>query len=168
MIKNPTNTPTIASRKVAILCADGVSAASVMNMKNVLLKEDAKGFVIAKNLGSVVTDEGGAIPVDFSLLTTSSVLFDAVYIPHSEGLNNLAQNDDVLEFLNDAYKHCKVIGADGLAIGVLSETPFASKLNNDDAGIILYSDAATETFALDFINAMSNHRIWEREENLYN
>ncbi|QOG01312.1 catalase [Flavobacterium sp. MDT1-60] len=168
MIKNPTNSPTIASRKVAILCADGVSAASVMNMKNILLKEEAKGFVIAKNLGSVVTDEGGAIPVDFSLLTTSSVLFDAVYIPHSEGLNDLAQNDDVLEFLNDAYKHCKVIGADGQAIGILSETPFASKLNNDDSGIILYSDAATETFALDFINAMANHRIWEREENLYN
>ena len=168
MIKNPTNSPTIASRKVAIICADGVSAASVMNIKNILVKEDAKGFVIAKNLGSVLTDEGGAIPVDFSLITTSSVLFDAVYIPHSEGLNDLAQNDDVLEFLNDAYKHCKVIGADGQAIGVLSETPFASKLNNDDPGIILYSDPATEAFALDFINAMSTHRIWEREENLYN
>ncbi|OXA82112.1 catalase [Flavobacterium aquidurense] len=168
MIKNPTNSPTIASRKVAILCADGVSAASVMNIKNILLKEDAKGFVIAKNLGSVLTDEGGAIPVDFSLLTTSSVLFDAVYIPSSEGLNDLAKNDDVLEFLNDAYKHCKVIGADGQAIGILSETPFASKLNNDDTGIILYSEPATETFALDFISAMANHRIWEREENLYN
>ncbi|HJY11486.1 MAG TPA: hypothetical protein VJ304_01785, partial [Flavobacterium sp.] len=83
MIKNPTNSPTIASRKVAIICADGVSAASVMNIKNILVKEDAKGFVIAKNLGSVLTDEGGAIPVDFSLITTSSVLFDAVYIPHS-------------------------------------------------------------------------------------
>ena len=168
MIKNPTNSPTIASRKVAIICADGVSAASVMNIKNILIKEDAKGFVIAKNLGSVLTDEGGAIPVDFSLITTSSVLFDAVYVPQSLGLNDLAQNDDVLEFLNDAYKHCKVIGADGEAIGILSETPFASKLNNDDSGIILYTDPATEAFALDFINAMASHRIWEREENLYN
>lgn len=168
MIKNPTNTPTIASRKVAILCADGVSAASVMNIKNILVKEDAKGFVIAKNLGSVLTDEGGAIPVDFSLLTTSSVLFDAVYIPHSLDLNALSGNDDVLEFINDAYKHCKVIGADGEGIGLLSATPFASKLNNDDAGIILYSDPATEAFALDFINAMASHRVWEREENLYN
>jgi catalase len=168
MIKNPTNSPTIASRKVAIICADGVSAASVMNIKNILVKEDAKGFVIAKNLGSVLTDEGGAIPVDFSLITTSSVLFDAVYVPQSLGLNDLAQNDDVLEFLNDAYKHCKVIGADGEAIGILSETPFTSKLNNDDSGIILYTDPATEAFALDFINAMASHRVWEREENLYN
>lgn len=168
MIKNPTNSPTIASRKVAIICADGVSAASVMNMKNTLLKEDAKGFVIAKNLGSVLTDDGGAIPVDFSLITTSSVLFDAVYVPNSLGLNDLSQNDDVLEFLNDAYKHCKVIGADGEATGILSATPFASKLNNDDSGIILASEPATETFALDFINAMATHRIWEREENLYN
>jgi catalase len=167
MIKNPTNTPTIASRKVAIICADGVSEAAVMNMKNILLKEDAKGFVIAKNLGSVLTDTDGAIAVDFSLLTTSSVLFDAVYIPHSLNINELAENDDVMEFLNDAYKHCKVIGADGDAIKLLNAAPFASKLNKDEAGIILSDNPGTKTFPLDFINAMSNHRIWEREENLY-
>lgn len=33
MIKNPTVTPTIASRKVAFMCNDGVSEASVMGIK---------------------------------------------------------------------------------------------------------------------------------------
>ncbi|MGO4771811.1 catalase [Flavobacterium sp. W22_SRS_FK3] len=168
MIKNPTNTPTIASRKVAIICNDGVSETAVMNMKKMLLKEGAKGCIIAPHLGTVTTDTDGAIPVDFSFITTSSVLFDALYIPHGENLNVLAENDDVIEFLTDAYKHCKVIGADGEATSVLNAMPFASKISNDDAGIVLSSDPGSETFAQDFMTAMANHRIWEREENLYN
>ncbi|RUT72421.1 catalase [Flavobacterium cupreum] len=168
MLKNPTNSPTIASRKVAILCADGVSEAAVQNIKSALLKEDAKGLVIAPHLGSVLTDQDGALAADFSFLTASSVLFDAVYIPHGLGLAALAENDDVMEFLNDAYKHCKVIGADGEATALLSAAPFASKITNDDAGLILSGEIAAEAFALDFIAAMAQHRFWERETNLYN
>jgi len=168
MLKNPTNSPTIASRKVAIICADGVSEAAVMNMKNALLKADAKGLIIAPHLGSVLTDADGAIAADFSFLTASSVLFDAVYIPHRLGFDALAKNDDVMEFLNDAYKHCKVIGADGESIEVINAAPFASKINNDDKGIVLTSDVASGTFAENFIAAMGQHRFWEREKNLYN
>ncbi|MEO7975611.1 catalase [Flavobacterium sp.] len=167
MLKSPTNSPIIASRKVAIICSDGVSEAAVMNIKSALLKQDAKGLVIAPHLGSVLTDTDGAIAADFSLLTASSVLFDAVYLPHGLDVNTLAENDDVLEFLNDAYKHCKVIGADGEATGILSGTAFASKISNDDAGIILSGEPATDSFAKDFIGAMGEHRFWERETNLY-
>ncbi|AXB58074.1 catalase [Flavobacterium fluviale] len=168
MITNPTNSPTIASRKVAIICSDGVSEAAVLNIKRALKKEDAKGCIIAPHLGSIVTDADGAVAAEFSFLTASSVLFDAVYIPHGLGLNALAENDDLFEFLNDAYKHCKVIGADGEASEILSSAPFASKITNDDEGIILTSEAATEGFAQDFITAMTKHRFWQREPNLYN
>ncbi|BDU27025.1 catalase [Flavobacterium sp. GSB-24] len=168
MIKNPTNSPTIASRKVAIICSDGVSEAAVLNMKKALKKEDAKGCIIAPHLGSIITDSDGAIAAEFSFLTASSVLFDAVYIPHGLGLNALAENEDLLEFVNDAYKHCKVIGADGEASEIISSAPFASKITNDDAGIIITSDVATEGFAQDFIAAMTMHRFWQREPNLYN
>jgi catalase len=168
MLKNPTNSPTIASRKVAIICSDGVSEAAVLNMKSALLKEDAKGFIVAPHLGSVVTDADGAVAADYSLLTASSVLFDAVYIPHGLGLDLLAENDDVNEFINDAYKHCKVIGADGEATKILSAAPFVAKITNNDDGLILSSEPGTQSFALDFIAAMEQHRFWERETNLYN
>jgi catalase len=168
MLKNPTNSPTIASRKVAIICSDGVSEAAVLNMKSALLKEDAKGFIVAPHLGSVVTDADGAVAADYSLLTASSVLFDAVYIPHGLGLDLLAENDDVNEFINDAYKHCKVIGADGEATKILSAAPFVAKITNNDDGLILSSEPGTQSFALDFIAAMAQHRFWERETNLYN
>lgn len=168
MINNPTNSPTIESRKVAILVSDGVSEASVMNIKNALKKAGAKGCVIAPHLGAVATDTDGAISAEFSFLTASSVLFDAVYIPHGLGLNALAENDDALEYLNDAYKHCKVIGADGEASEIISGAPFAGKITNDDEGVIVTSEIASEAFAQEFITAMTKHRFWQREPNLYN
>lgn len=167
MIKNPTNSPTIASRKVAIICSEGVSDIAVKNMKNALLKEDAKGFVVAPHLGSVLTDTG-SINADYTFLTASSVLFDAVYIPHGEKLSILAQNDDVMEFINDAYKHCKLIAADGEAFELINSAPFALKISNDDRGILLDNDIASETFIQNFITALSEHRFWVREPNLYN
>ncbi|MFB9076210.1 catalase [Flavobacterium procerum] len=168
MVNNPTNSPTIESRKVAILVTEGVSEAAVMNLKNALKKGGAKGCVIAPHLGSVTTDTDGAIAAEFSFLTASSVLFDAVYVPHGLGLNALAENDDALEYLNDAYKHCKVIGADGEASEIINAAPFASKITNDDEGVIVTSEIASETFAQEFINAMTKHRFWQREPNLYN
>ncbi|SFD98530.1 catalase [Flavobacterium phragmitis] len=168
MVNNPTNSPTIESRKVAILVTDGVSEGAVMNMKNALKKAGAKGCVIAPHLGSVTTDNDGAIAAEFSFLTASSVLFDAVYVPHGLGLNTLAENEDALEYLNDAYKHCKVIGADGEASEIINAAPFASKITNDDEGVIVTSEIASETFAQEFINAMTKHRFWQREPNLYN
>jgi len=163
MIDNPTVTPTIASRKVAILCADGVDEKAVLDVKMALIRESAKGFVIAPYQGKVTTDQGGEIAVDFSFLTCSSVLFDAVYIPGGQGLNELSQDADVMDFLNDAYRHCKVIGAEAGGIELLSGTAFASKINNDDEGIIMEEDPQNTGFAANFITAMGNHRIWARE-----
>ncbi|KDN55657.1 catalase [Flavobacterium seoulense] len=167
MVKNPTNSPTIASRKVAIICAEGVSEAAVMNIKNALLQKDAKGVVVAPHLGAIATDNDKSIAVNFSFLTASSVLFDAVYIPHGHDVDALAKNDDAIEFINDAYKHCKLIAADGDAIELINLMPFAFKISNDDKGILLSKEAASETFAKNFTTAMGEHRFWEREANLY-
>ena len=163
MINNPTVQPTIESRKVAIICADGVDEQAVLNIKEALLKQSAKGCVIAPYLGVVKGDQGGELAVDFSFLTSSSVLFDAVYIPGGLDLNELSEDNDVTDFLNDAYKHCKVIGAQAGGIELLSGTGFASKISNDDDGIVLDRDGDNSTFATNFIAAMANHRIWSRE-----
>jgi catalase len=165
MINNPTNSPTIESRKVAIICADGVSDASVLNMKSALLKESAKGFIVAPYLGFVSTDEGGQIPVDYSLLTASSVLFDAIYVAGGSGLTT--GDGDVMDWINDTYKHCKVIGAEAEGIDLLAKSAFADKISNkQDEGVIMAEDSAGELFAQSFIKAMSRHRIWEREAQL--
>jgi catalase len=163
MIKNPTVTRTIESRKIAMLCNDGVNEAQLANMKKLLLTEGAKGCIIAPHMGFVNTDAGGAFAVDFSFLNSSSVLFDAVYIPGGLAVTALAEDPDVLDFINDAYKHCKVIGAEGEGIDLLANTNFAAKTaNNEDAGLIVDRDG-DDNFGQAFIDAVSQHRIWDRE-----
>ncbi|MDV6167200.1 catalase [Flavobacterium sp. DG1-102-2] len=168
MINNPTVTPTIASRKVAIVCADGVDEQVVLNLKMALLKEDAKGCIIAPYHGIVKTDKGGEMAVDFTFLTCSSVLFDAVYVPGGQGLNELSQDADVMDFLNDAYRHCKIIGVQGQGIELLSGTAFADKIDNGDEGIVAEEDNNSPEFAANFIIAMAGHRFWAREATLSN
>jgi len=159
MIKNPTVKPMVASRKVAILCTDGASGQDIADMKAALLKNDAKGLLIAPHLGFLTTDDGGELPIDFSFLTAASVLFDAVYIPGGNGQPELANDPDVMEFLNDAYRHCKVIGASGQGGEVLSSIGFGK--SPSDSGII--NGAGEGNFTTNFIKALGAHRIWERE-----
>ena len=164
MLKNPTLSTTIESRKIAIICSDGVSESAVMKMKSALLKENAKAVIVAPYLGFVVTDQGGELPVDFSFLTGASVLFDALYIPNGLGLNALSEDPDLMDWINDAYKHCKVIGAEADGIDLLADSSFASKATNpDDGGLILSQQPESAEFVANFIAAMGQHRFWDRE-----
>lgn len=163
MIENPTVTPTIESRKIAIVCADGVDGEVVKKLKIALIKQKAKGFVIAPYLGKVKTKDGGELPVDFSFLTSSSVLFDAVYIPGGESLNELSMDSDVMDFITEAFRHCKIIGMQGNGVELLSTPAIAAKLDNNDDGIVSEDETAGEDFASAFIAAVSNHRYWPRE-----
>jgi catalase len=64
---------------VAIICAWSFGSSS-NEYENALLKEDARLHNCTHTLDQF-TDAEEAI-ADFSFLTSSSVLFDAVYIPH--------------------------------------------------------------------------------------
>lgn len=170
MIKNKHNSDTIESRMVAFLCADGVEEASINAMKKALEKEGAVAKIIGTNSTAIKTVEGKEVKVDHNLLTVSSVLFDAVFIPSgTESVNKLKQEEKIPEFLNDAYKHCKVIGAEKEGIDLLNETNFIMKISEgklDEYGIITSDTIKSNHLASDFINAMGQHRFWIREKPL--
>lgn len=163
MLKNKTNSKTIETRQVAFLCNDGVSNASVANMKNALEKAGATVKIIAPHLGTITTAEGSVLPVNQSYLIAASVLFDSVFIPAGKGISALKENKDVAEFINDAFKHCKFIAAEGEGITALSATNAITEGKNSDAGVLL-SQQASKKFADSFVKAMGSHRFWEREE----
>lgn len=166
MINNPTVTPTIETRQIAFLCADGVNAGSVNTLKSALAKAGATIKIIAPHLGTIKADDGSSITVDQSYLIAASVLFDAVYIPDGQNVNSLKDIPEVAEFINDAYKHCKVIGADGAGTALLPTDPTPAKPNKkteSDEGVISSANAGDKSFSDKFISAMGKHRIWERE-----
>ncbi len=154
----------LRSRKVAALAADGVDAALLNNMRAALEAEGAVLEIVAPRQGIITAEDDTIIPVQQSLLTTASVLYDAVYIPG--GINSVATmagHPDALHFINEAYRHCKAIAGDEDALQVLAGTSFAARVMGKvkEEGVIIHADAAQ--LAGDFIKAIGNHRFWERE-----
>ncbi|HSN48711.1 MAG TPA: catalase, partial [Flavobacterium sp.] len=167
MLKNKTISDTIATRQIAFLCADGVSATSINTMKGALEKEGATVKIIAPHLGHITSIEGKEIKVHQSLLIASSVLFDAVYIPGSKNADLLDEHPEAVDFINEAFKHCKVIGVDDAS--VFSNANIDNKLKKSlsaDKGIIINSLTAAANFDDSFIKAMGQHRFWNREPEL--
>ncbi|MDN3575501.1 catalase [Chitinimonas viridis] len=157
----------IRSRKVAILAADGVDEVALLAMFNALFAAGAHGRVVAPR-GGVLTGVGGTeIQVDHSLLTTSSVLFDAIYVPGGAGsVATLKREGAALQFIDEAYRHCKTIAAtcEGCELVDAAYARSAQEgVADSSAGIILGRHAATSTVAADFIAAVALHRHWRRE-----
>jgi catalase len=111
---------TAKSRRVAILAADGVEGAAVAAMKRALTEVGATPKVVAPRGGTLTTARGAKIPVDFSLLTVGSVLFDAVFIPGGvDSAKALAEEAMAVLFVNEAYKHCTALAVTGAGFALL-------------------------------------------------
>ncbi|MCP1996380.1 catalase [Flavobacterium sp. HSC-61S13] len=149
---------TIATRKVAFLVADGVSKASIDLLKKALESQGAQACLISNKVGDLKFMEGGTENIQHSYLTEASVLYDAVYVPSGKQLGILADEPDFFQFLNEAYRHCKVIGFAKGTEKLIEETYFHNK--KADKGLVLDHE---KDFAQDFIQALKAHRIWERE-----
>lgn len=169
MIKNPNNTDTIESRKVAFLCSDGVDADSITSMKKALLSKGATVKIIGTNATMLTASDGSQITIDHNLLTVSSVLFDSVFVPAGKGSAEMLRKEEkAIEFLNDAYKHCKPIAAEKEGTELLNHTNFIHKLSDANRELygIFTSEMKNENLAHQFIGAMGKHRIWSRESGL--
>jgi catalase len=160
----------IKTRSIAILAANGVDEKSLSAMKNALEAEGAKTKIVSPKLGTIKGASGKEIKVDQRFLNTASVLFDAVYIPSGiKSSEALSAEPDAIHFVNEAYKHCKAIAADGEGVNFLKNTSAVDenfttdkKMKNQNpnrgAGLILNKPAK------DFVKAIAQHRFWDREQ----
>jgi hypothetical protein len=58
--------------------------------------------------------------IDFSLLITSSVMFNAIYVPGGEkSIAPLQGEADALNFINEAYQHFKSLAVTGAGVELL-------------------------------------------------
>ena len=157
---------TIKTRRIAILAADGVDAVSLNKMKQALEAAGAQTKIIAPHLGNIVAAKGKQIKVDQSLLTAASVLFDAVYIPGGQKSSTALQKEpNAIQFINEAFKHCKAIAVEGEGTELLFITNAGIKINSKGKtaknhiadGVLLNRNSK------EFIKAIAQHRFWERE-----
>jgi catalase len=165
----------IKTRKVAVLAADGFDDAALSAMKKALMNAGAMVKIVAPRLGFLKGAGGAEVKIDFSFLTASSVLFDAVYVPGGEkSVAALKLEPDAIHFVNEAYKHCKAVAATGAGADLLRASYV--KLGNDDGtdasakaapkdeAVIVGADGQARKVADAFIKAIANHRNWAREK----
>lgn len=148
----------IATRHIAILAANGVDAGSLEKMKKALEKEGAVAKIVSPTGGQVTSATGKkTFKVDASIKTTESVLYDAVYIADGEAsVAALLAESKFIKFVNETFKHCKAIAADGEGKKLI-DASFVKKYTKDKAVHI------DETPAV-FIASIKKHRNWERSK----
>jgi catalase len=158
--------PGIATRKVAILVADGVGAASLMPLMEALNGAGAVTRLLGSRLGSVKNGNGENLEVDATLENSPAVLFDAMVLPDgAAAVEALMTDGRALEFLKDQYRHCKTILALGMATELLEKAGISATLptGEQDPGLIVDSTAGGG-LTKKFVAAIMRHRHPERDQ----
>ncbi|MCC7564720.1 MAG: catalase [Methanomicrobiaceae archaeon] len=166
---------TIKSRKIAVLLAEGFNHAELMQVTQALKGAGAHPQIISQFHGTVRSSDGQEVMVDKSYVTTASVLFDAVYIPGGkQHIETLKTHGYAIHFINEAFKHCKPIGATGEGVdlltaadleGVETASPEADGDVLSRQGVVtIRNPKGIDSFNERYIEAIARHRHWDREK----
>ena len=162
---------TIKTRQIAILATDGVNAHEMKTIQQALEDAGAHAKVVATHGGKIKGDDGQEIPVEMTFVTSSSVMFDAVYVPGgAQSIKMLKQQGEAVNFITEAFKHCKAIAATSEGVELLSiANLMGANLSNDgvrsSVGVVTNQHASDlKSFSDDFITAIAQHRHWMRTQ----
>jgi catalase len=156
----------IATRKVAIVLADGVDADPITNLIDALDGAGAVTRLLGSRLGTVRSEDGEPLEIDATLENSPSVLFDALVLPGgAEAVEGLCLDGRMLEFVKDQYRHCKTILALGDSSKILTKAGIALTLPSGDVdpGLLIDGQEGNEANAQSFIAAIGRHRHIERD-----
>jgi len=151
----------IATRKVAILVADGVNGDTVVLLQQALVEAGAVPRLVGPRIGVVESLGAHVLDVDASLENSPGCLFDGVAIPDGEVAKRLATDGRAAEFVKDQFRHCKTLLAIGSGVDLLEG---AGVLRDPDDPGLLVAEACNGQAARGFIEALARHRHYEREK----
>src|SRR5699024_3840968 len=150
------NTPHYAyTQKVGVLIGNGFNSDEVKNTFYFLNKYGVFIEVISENLGHVTGADGTTIKVDKTFVSTYPVLFDSFYVVGGNTGNQAKFHQDVMFFVNDAYKHYKPIG-----VATTGQSYIQPSKENNLAGIIFAKN--NPNFDPEFVSAIAQQRFWNR------
>jgi catalase len=145
----------IDGRKVGVIADEGADLVGIAKLRRALAKLGAEVLVIAP-IGGTLTNGAEELVVDRTLLSTRSIEFDALVVA---GETDLTQDIKLVILLQEAYRHCKALGAWGNGSAVL-----------EGAGITLSRDGIVtgkvvgKAFTDQLVAAIGLHRAWARAE----
>jgi catalase len=158
------NGSAVATRRVAVLVANGVEVGALRVIQQALHDAGAACRVVAAQLGFVATSSGQQLAVNHTFANMPSVMFDAVLVPGGAPCAQaLAANGDAVHFMLEAYRHCKSICVIGEGAQLLRTLGVAQGGPAIPGLLIGKNDPpARAQLAQDFIAAIARHRHWTR------
>jgi catalase len=145
----------IAGRKVGVIAGPGADLAGIGKLRRALAKNGATVHVIAP-AGGVLSDGTNEETVERTLLTARSIEFDALLV--ADGVAPVTDIKLAL-LLQEAYRHCKAIGAWGSGTAILQAAAIPA-----GAPGVLAGKTIAKTFNDQLITALGRHRAWDRAE----
>ena len=140
--------PTLEGRKLGILIGDDADAAIVTRLKAAAEKAGATAQVVATKIN-------GTLPADHIVAGGPSVLFDVVAIVTGDaGAQALAKMPSAVQWVADAFVHCKVMGVVAAAQPLLDKAHVVA-----DDGVIELGKSVDALFT-----KAKAGRIWARED----
>ena len=162
----------IATRKVALLVADGVDGASLRAVHRALVAAGAVPRFVGARLGTAAPAQGEPIHVEVTLETAPAVLWDAMVLPDGEAaMAALLSIGQTVDFIKDQYRHCKPMLVLGSALTLLeaAQVPLTLPGGGADPGLVVArSNAGEPAVGIeqaidDFVAALGSHRHYARE-----
>lgn len=161
------------TRRVAVLVENGYNHSDVMQITEAFKSAKVHPVIVSILKGKLTSSDGQQLEVQENYITTGSVMFDAVYIPGGrQSVDTLKQHKEILHFINEAYKHCKAMGASNEGVDLLDASQICqislagTNTNNEvliDNGIVTTRNTTQlDTFNQEFIKAIAEHRHWSR------
>lgn len=175
--------PTIATRRIAILVADGFDLAQVTAVRTALSAQGALTFIIGPRRAHIKSGSEG-LGADFSWESGRSTLFDAIYVPGgAQSALTLRESGRAIHWIREAFHHCEAISASGEGVDFIQSAcqlpgvQLAINTNDTspvvDEGIVTVGKFETSheitaklgsgtDFVSLFAREISKHRCWER------
>ncbi|CAN8097643.1 unnamed protein product [Discula destructiva] len=185
----PSSTPTIVSRRVALLIADGYDPVAFGAVKAAIAAQSALPFVIGTKRSEIFAagqkkEPGTGIRPDHHLEGFRSTMVDAVFVPGGRAsVDTLKKNGRALHWVREAFGHLKAVGGTGEAVELLQmafQLPGVQVSSDTETvesyGVVTLASVSPDSFsetitvakeAKNFVDkfffGISQHRNWDRE-----
>lgn len=144
------------TRRVAILIGDGFDGEEVESLVSSCLNAGMSVDLVGDKFGVRYGENDLAAEIDETFLTVHPTLYDALYVVGGEADNMKKFTMDIVDFINEAYKHYKTIG-----VASTGKVFFEASDAEVGPGIIMYE--GSDAFPEAFIHAVAAHRHWNRK-----
>jgi catalase len=155
----------VKTRQIAILATDGADVAAISELMATFMEQGAQTAIIATHGGTIKGQDGTQILVNWTFQSTSSALFDAVYVAAgAQSVSKLKQDVDALRFVNEAFRHCKPLAASAEGVALLQAAAYPGAEGILDAeGVVTSDSTAVTALVEEFAAAIKQHRFFSRE-----